>query len=195
MSQSNTILTRRSALRAGSLSAASVLLSRAASPASAQSIHPVDRGSVSNESVNFPPIAASSEAVEQDEGPPLAPKDRVGFAVVALGRLSVEQILPAFAQSKKCKVTALVSGSREKLKALGARYGIPADSLYNYDNFERLAQNDAVQVVYIVLPNSMHKEFVLRSAAIAKTMYSAKSRWRQASADAQEMIKPALLPA
>ena len=187
MSQSNTILTRRSALRAGSLSAASVLLSRAASPASAQSIHPVDRGSVSNESVNFPPIAASSEAVEQDEGPPLAPKDRVGFAVVALGRLSVEQILPAFAQSKKCKVTALVSGSGEKLKALGALYGIPADSLYNYDNFERLAQNDAVQVVYIVLPNSMHREFVLRTAAIKKQILCEKPM-ATSSADAQLMI-------
>jgi hypothetical protein len=93
MSQSTTVLSRRSALRAGSLSAASVLLARAISPASAQSIQPVDRGSVSNGSVKFPSIAASSEAGEQDEGPPLAPKDRVGFAVLA--RTIVSRANPA----------------------------------------------------------------------------------------------------
>lgn len=95
MSQSATRkLSRRSALHAGSLSAASVFLAQSVSPAVAQSVHPVDRGNVSD-GVKFPPIAASSEASEQDEGPPLAPKDRVGFAVLALGRLSVEQTLPA----------------------------------------------------------------------------------------------------
>jgi predicted dehydrogenase len=187
MSQSTALLSRRSALRAGSLSAASVILARAVSPASAQSVHPIDRGGVSDGGVKFPPIAASSEAGEESEGPGLPPQDRVGFAVLALGRLSVEQILPAFAQTKKCKVTALVSGSPEKLKALGAQYGVPADSLYSYDNFERIAQNEAVQVVYIVLPNSMHREFVLRTAAVKKQVLCEKPM-ATSSADAQAMI-------
>lgn len=187
MPQSAALKSRRWALRAGGLSAASVLMARSIAPASAQSVHPIDRGNVSDGNVKFPPIAASSEASEQDEGPPLAPKDRVGFAVLALGRLSVEQILPAFAQTKKCKVTALVSGSPEKLKAIGAQYGIPAESLYSYDNFERIAQNEAVQVVYIVLPNSMHREFVLRTAAIRKQVLCEKPM-ATSSADAQAMI-------
>ena len=88
---------------------------------------------------------------------------------------------------KKCKVTALVSGSPEKLKALGAQYGVPADSLYSYENFERIAQNEAVQVVYIVLPNSMHREFVLRTAAIKKQVLCEKPM-ATSSADAQAMI-------
>jgi predicted dehydrogenase len=162
-------------------------MARSIASASAQSVHPVDRGNVSDGGVKFPPIAASSEASEPDEAPPLAPKDRVGFAVLALGRLSVEQILPAFAQTKKCKVTALVSGSPDKLKAVGAQYGIPADSLYSYDNFERIADNEAVQVVYIVLPNAMHREFVLRTAAIRKQVLCEKPM-ATSPADAQAMI-------
>ena len=181
-------LSRRSALRVGSLSAASALIARSMSPVSAHSVQPVDRGSVSGDIVRFPPIAASTEAGGQDEGPPLAPKDRVGFAVLALGRLSVEQILPAFAQTKKCKVTALVSGSPEKLKALGAQYGIGAGSLYDYDSFERIAQNEAVQVIYVVLPNSMHREFVLRTAQIKKHVLCEKPM-ATSSADAQTMIE------
>jgi predicted dehydrogenase len=180
-------VSRRTALRAGSLSLASALMARSISPASAQAVHPVDRGSVSEDGVKFPQIAAPSEAGEQDESPPLAPKDRVGFAVLALGRLSVEQIMPAFAQTKKCKLAALVSGSPEKLKAIGSRYGVSADSFYSYDNFERIAENEAVQVVYIVLPNSMHREFVLRTAAIKKQILCEKPM-ATSSSDAQAMI-------
>ena len=180
-------LSRRSALWVGSLSAASMLVPRTISSAAAQSVQPVDRGNVSEGGVRFPPIAAASEAGEQEADPPLAPKDRVGFAVVALGRLSVEQILPAFALTKKCKVTALVSGSPDKLKTLGAQYGIAPDSLYSYDSFDRIADNAAVQVVYVVLPNSMHREFVVRSAA-AKRHVLCEKPMATSSADAQAMI-------
>ena len=173
-------------MRAGGLSAASLLLARVTS-ASAQSPTPIDRGSVSDGKVKFAPIAASNEASEGPQEPPLAPNERVGFGVVALGRLSVEQILPAFAHSKKCKVTALVSGSPEKLKTVGVQYGIPADSLYSYDSFDRIAQNDAVQVIYIVLPNAMHREFVLRAAAAKKHVLCEKPMATSA-ADAKAMI-------
>ena len=187
MSRSGIVeLSRRSAMRIGGLSAASLLLARSASSASAQPA-PVDQGSVSGDKVKFSPIASGNEASEKSQEPPLAPKDRVGFAVVALGRLSIEQILPAFAQSTRCKVTALVSGSPEKLKAVGAHYGIPAESLYGYDDFDRVAQNDAVQVVYIVLPNSMHREFVLRAAAARKHVLCEKPM-ATSSADAKTMI-------
>jgi predicted dehydrogenase len=180
-------LSRRSAIRAGGLSAVSMLVARATAPASAQPAHPIDQGNVSDGKVKFPPIAASSEASQPEEDPPLAPRDRVGFAVVALGRLSLEQILPAFAQTKKCKLTALVSGTPDKLKAVGAQYGIPSEKLYSYESFDRIGQDDAVQVVFIVLPNSMHREYVLRTASAKKHVLCEKPM-ATSSADAQAMI-------
>jgi predicted dehydrogenase len=54
------------------------------------------------------------------------------------------------------------------LQSLGARYGVGSDSLYSYDNFDKIAGNENVQVIYIVLPNAMHKEFVVRAAAARK---------------------------
>lgn len=147
----------------------------------------VDIGNVANGGIKFAPIAASSEAAEDSGDLLLAPKDRVGFAIMALGRLSLEQILPAFSQTKKCKVTALISGTPDKLRAVGAQYGIPDGSLYSYDDFDRIAQNEAVQVVYVVLPNSMHKEFVLRTAAAKKHVLCEKPVATN-SADAEAMI-------
>lgn len=170
-----------------SLTSAALLASTARASA-ADAPKPVDVGSVANGAVKFPPIAAQSEAASNSDKPSLAAKDRVGFAVVALGRLSVEEILPAFAQTKKCKVTALVSGSPDKLKSVGTRYGVPTNSLYSYDDFDRIAQDENVQVVYIVLPNSMHKDFVLRAAAAKKHVLCEKPM-ATSIADAQAMIK------
>jgi predicted dehydrogenase len=176
-------LSRRSML---SLSSAAVLGGVTASRVAAAPAA-VDVGDIVDGAVRFAPIAAGSEAASNADLPSLAPKDRVGFAVVALGRLSVEEILPAFAQTRKCKLTALCSGSPDKLKAIGARYGVPPQSLYDYDSFDRIAQDDAVQVVYIVLPNAMHKDYVLRTAAAKKHVLCEKPM-ATSSADAKTMI-------
>src|SRR4051812_34285491 len=67
---------------------------------------------------------------------PDAPDRKIGFAVVGLGRLSVNQILPAFGTTEHCRVTALVTGHpEEKGKPLAKRYGIPEKNIYTYDNY------------------------------------------------------------
>ncbi len=118
--------------------------------------------------VELPQLHATNEEKEKIPGPFEPMPDRVGFAVVGLGRLALGEILPAFGKSKYCKVTALVSGDRAKANKLAQQYGVPADSIYDYESYDKLAQNPAVQVIYIVLPNSMHAEFVERGARAGK---------------------------
>jgi predicted dehydrogenase len=76
--------------------------------------------------------------------------------------------LPGFAKSKYAKPVALVSGDRAKALKIVAQYGIKESSFYDYQSYDRLADNPDIQVIYIVLPNSMHKEFVLRGAKAGK---------------------------
>jgi predicted dehydrogenase len=102
------------------------------------------------------------------EAPAVATGDRVGFALVGLGRLSIQQLIPAFVASKKAKLTALVSGDAAKAQRIAAENGVDPKSIYNYKNFGRIAKNKDVQVVYIVLPNSMHAEFTVRAARAGK---------------------------
>lgn len=120
------------------------------------------------DAVELPQLHASTEAPEKSPAPSEAPAQRVGFAVVGLGHLTINQILPAFGTSKYCKVTALVSRDREKARKLAAQYGVPDSGLYDYTTYDKLADNPDVQVIYIVLPNSMHAEYVLRGAAARK---------------------------
>src|SRR5882672_827823 len=53
---------------------------------------------------------------------PEAPGKKLGFAIVGLGRLSINQILPAFAKCERSKVVAFVSGHPEKANKLALRY-------------------------------------------------------------------------
>jgi predicted dehydrogenase len=101
-------------------------------------------------------------------GEPLPQDQRVGFALVGLGRLTQGQLLPAFRVSKKAKLTALVSGDPVKAQKLAQENGVNAESIYDYKTFDRIRDNKEVQVVYIVLPNSMHGEFTERSARAGK---------------------------
>src|SRR3954470_20923474 len=66
--------------------------------------------------VQLPQIHGASEQDEKASGPFLAPDKRVGYAIVGVGRLSINQILPAFGSSKYCRPAALVSGDAAKAR-------------------------------------------------------------------------------
>jgi predicted dehydrogenase len=109
--------------------------------------------------------------VDQQSAPtptPLPPGRRLGYAVVGLGHLALEEIIPALTSCKKSKLTALVSGSPEKMKKVAAQYGIEPGNCYSYQTFDHLRDNAEVDVIYIALPNSLHKEYVIRGAKAGK---------------------------
>jgi predicted dehydrogenase len=120
-------------------------------------------------SVTLPPLHnLTTEAKETNPSPSLPPGQRVGFAIVGLGHLALDQIMPAFGRSKYARPVALVSGHRTKAQKVAAQHGIGDEAIYDYDSFGRLADNAEVKVVYIVLPNGMHAEYTIRAAKAGK---------------------------
>jgi predicted dehydrogenase len=116
-------------------------------------------------------LEAWKSDVDPQSGPtptPLPPEQRVGYALVGLGHLTLEELLPAFGECKKSKPVALVSGSPEKLKKVAQQYGIKPESCYSYQDYEKLKDNPEVKAIYIVLPNSLHAEYVIRGAQTGK---------------------------
>jgi predicted dehydrogenase len=99
---------------------------------------------------------------------PDAPVRKVGWAIVGLGQLALEEIMPAFAQCKLSTPVALVSGHLDKAKRLAATYQVDPKAIYNYENFDRIANDDQIEIVYIVLPNSMHAEYTIRALRAGK---------------------------
>ncbi len=145
-------------------SAATLAATGLAQSSSAQQGKPNAQDDVQLSQINNP----ATEQPEKTPGPMEAPDQRVGYAVVGLGRLALDQILPAMGKSKYCKPVALVSGDRAKALKIAAQYGIKAASVYDYGTYDQLAQNPEVKVIYIVLPNAQHAEFTVRGAKAGK---------------------------
>jgi glucose-fructose oxidoreductase len=93
---------------------------------------------------------------------------KLGYAIVGLGYYATRQIMPAFAHCEHARLTALVSGTPEKLERFGTEYGIPATHRYSYRDFDRIRDNPDVDIAYVVLPNSMHAEYTVRAARAGK---------------------------
>jgi predicted dehydrogenase len=92
---------------------------------------------------------------------------KTGYAVIGLGRIA-GHFMPGARNTTNSQITALVSGHRDKADRIAAEYGIPSSSIYNYENFDEIAHNPAVDAVYVALPNSMHAEYTIRAAKAGK---------------------------
>jgi Oxidoreductase family, NAD-binding Rossmann fold len=168
--------TRRGIMRAGGIAAAGVAAGAAGVPGYPPP-SPIDAGGVRDGRVAFPPWRGEADPPGEPPPAPLPPKERVGFAVIGLGRISLEQVLPAFAECRMAIPVALVSGSPEKARLVARQYGIRPAAVHGYEQFERLRDDPTVQAIYIALPNAMHRAFAERAAAISKHVLT-ESRWR-----------------
>jgi glucose-fructose oxidoreductase len=104
-------------------------------------------------------------------------KEQLGVALVGLGYYSTDLLAPGLQQTKHCKLAGIVTGSPEKAEKWKQQYNIPDKNIYNYQNFDTIANNPDIDVVYIVLPPSMHAEYSIR-ASKAGNMSGVKSQWR-----------------
>jgi predicted dehydrogenase len=109
------------------------------------------------------------------------------YCIVGLGRISMQHFMPATRISKYGRVTALVSGHRDKAEKMAAEYGVPAKSIYSYQEYDAIAGNPEIDAVYIALPNSMHAEYTIRAAKAGKHVLCEKPMATSA-ADAQAMV-------
>ncbi len=114
-------------------------------------------------------------------------KDRLGIALVGLGYYSTDLLAPALQQTKNCYLAGIVTGTPAKAETWKKKYNIPDKNIYNYQNFESIANNPDIDVVYVVLPPSMHKEYVIRAANAGKHVWCEKPMAMNEK-ECQEMI-------
>lgn len=155
---------RRLFLQAGSMGLAGVSLAGAFDQVLAQSSN-----SSPPRASGSPSVRAVGQPMPELQNPlPLAPDRRLGWAIVGLGDFALNQIIPSIADTRVCKLTALVSGNAEKAQNVAAAYGISQNNLYSYDTFDQIQNNPDVDVVYIILPNALHAEWTIRAAQAGK---------------------------
>ena len=94
-------------------------------------------------------------------------EQQVGWAIVGLGQLTLEEILPAFGACKCSYPAALVSRAPREGRP-GCRHLRRRCRGHLREDFERIKDNGRIDVVYIVLPNSMHAEYTIRALQSGK---------------------------
>src|SRR4051812_45189875 len=57
-------------------------------------------------------------------------------------------------ESQYCKLAGIVTGHPAKAETWKKKYDIPDKNIYNYENFDSIANNADIDVVYVVLPNA-----------------------------------------
>ncbi len=114
------------------------------------------------------PTRIAQAAPPPTKEPALPPEKKLGWAVVGLGKFATEQIMPSFGECKKSKLVAFVSGDRPKAQRLAQQYGVNPENIYNYQNYNTIRDHPEVDIIYIILPNSMHAEYTIRGAQAGK---------------------------
>lgn len=104
--------------------------------------------------MNSPSTAANSE--------------RLGIALVGLGYYSEHRLAPALQETKHCYLAGIVTGSSAKAARWKTKYNLSDNNIYNYESFDRIVGNKDIDVVYIVLPNALHHDYVIRAAKAGK---------------------------
>lgn len=169
------------------LLAASAMGGFASVASNAQSGRPIAAAATDTIPVKLPPLDHPSEPKMPPPPAPLEPEKRIGYALVGLGHLTLDELLPAFGECKYSKPVALVSGDAAKAQKVARQYGIDPKAIYNYQNYDDIKDNPAIQAVYIVLPNSMHEEYTVRAFAAGKHVLCEKPM-ATSPAECQRMI-------
>ncbi len=101
-------------------------------------------------------------------------KEKLGVALVGLGGYSTGRLAPGLQLTQHCELRGIVTGSPEKIPVWQERYGIPDRNVYSYATIGNIADNDDIDVVYIVTPPGLHARDAIKAADAGKHVWCEK---------------------
>jgi predicted dehydrogenase len=107
-------------------------------------------------------------------------------AILGLGSYGT-RVAEAMQTCTKAKLVGVISGTPSKIKDWQAKYNIPETNCYNYENFDQIRNNADIDAVYVITPNGLHHDQVIRVAKAGKHVISEKPMALNAK-EGQEMI-------
>jgi len=108
-------------------------------------------------------------------------------ALMGLGSYA-DRVAKAMQDCKRAKLVGVISGTPSKIKDWQSRFNIPEKNCYNYENFDNIKTNNEIDAVYVITPNGLHKEHVIRVAKAGKHAISEKPMATNAT-EAREMVE------
>jgi predicted dehydrogenase len=110
----------------------------------------------------------------------------IRFGIAGFGLHAVRRLMPGFALSKKCRVTALSRRDLATAKQSAAEYKVPL----SFDSVEELCRSAEVDAVLVTTPNSRHLPDVLAAIEAGKHVLCEKPMAMNA-AECRQMVEAA----
>lgn len=107
-------------------------------------------------------LASSNDVVTQAYNGPV-----LRVAIMGLGSYG-RRVAEAMQQCKKAKLVGVISGTPSKVAEWQTKYNIPSSNCYNYENFDEIKNNPEIDAVYVITPNALHRDQVIRVAKAGK---------------------------
>lgn len=92
---------------------------------------------------------------------------KLNIAICGLGRYA-NVLKSGLAASRYCQLSGVITGTPAKAAQWKAEFGLQDKNIYSYRQLDQLANDPDIDLVYITLPNGMHKEYTLRVAKAGK---------------------------
>ena len=146
--------------------------------------HFIQKLSASLISLPFLPGAAAALVRPVDDQPYQGPLLKV--AIMGLGSYG-NRVAEAMQSCKMAKLVGVISGTPAKIKDWQSKYNIQDKNCYNYENFDAIRSNPDIDAVYVITPNALHHNQVIRVAKAGKHVICEKPMAVNAK-EAQEMV-------
>ena len=142
--------------------------------------HFIRQVSLSAMAVPFIPMVSLENCNNTDQGRVLR------VAIMGLGSYGT-RVAEAMQSCKRAKLVGVISGTPSKIKNWQAKYNIPDKNCYNYQNYDSIKDNPDIDAVYVILPNGLHHDAVIRVAKAGKQVICEKPMALNAK-EGQEMV-------
>jgi predicted dehydrogenase len=93
----------------------------------------------------------------------LASEKKVRYAIVGVGDIAQEDMMPGVEHTGNSQITALVTSDPKKAQELGDKYDVAAT--FTYEQFDQALQSGTFDAIYLATPNWRHAEFIVPALA------------------------------
>ncbi len=88
---------------------------------------------------------------------------KIRYAMVGLGDIAQEDMMPGVEHTGNSEITALVTSDPQKAQELGEKYDVKAT--YTYEQFGEALRSGTFDAIYLATPNWRHAEFIVPALA------------------------------
>ncbi len=107
----------------------------------------------------------------------------IRWGILSTAKIAETAFIPSLGQTRRGTLAAVASRDGERARSFAEKHG----AAQAFDSYESMLASDAIDAVYIPLPNSMHAEWTQKAAAAGKHVFCEKPLG-VSSAEAQRMV-------